>query len=255
MVPLAAQLRLLRTRLGLSQEQLARRLGMSFATVNRWESGRSRPSAQARLAIAELEAAISPAPGDQAPARSRLPQPGPEPAPDRPGRVPIAQSSFVGRERELAELSGLFTRSRLINLIGPGGVGKTRLVIEAARRWEAMDGHGDVVFVPLETIQPPRPVVSVLASRLALREKPGMSWRESALTALKARAGLLLFDGAEHYPEEVAALVGECLASVPGLRIVVTSRVVVGMPGEVCWAVPPLDCPSVAAGDTGNRGF
>jgi predicted ATPase/DNA-binding CsgD family transcriptional regulator/DNA-binding XRE family transcriptional regulator len=249
-VPFVARLRLLRTRLGLSQEQLARRLGMSFATVNRWESGRSRPSARARLAIAELEAATRPEPpGDREPGRGREPERGPEPAEDRPGRLPIAQSSFVGRERELAELAGLFTRSRLVSLTGPGGVGKTRLAIEAARRWEATDRHrGDVVFVPLEAIHPPRPVVSVLASRLSLRERPGVPWRESALAALRGRPGLLLFDGAERYREELAGLAGEFLVSAPDLCIVVTSRVVLGVPGEVCWAVPPLDCPSVAAG-------
>ena len=248
-VPLVARLRLLRTRLGMSQEQLARRLGVSFATVNRWESGRSRPSAQARLAIAELEAtAASAPPQDRELVRTREP----EPAEDKPGRLPSAQSSFVGRERELAELSGLFARSRLINLTGPGGVGKTRLAIEAARRWEATGGHGGhgghVVFVPLEAIQPRRPVISVLASRMGLRERPGVSWRESALAALRAQPGLLLFDGAEHYREEVAELAGEFLASVPDLCIALTSRVVLAMPGEVCWAVPPLDCPSVAAG-------
>ncbi len=243
-VPLATRLRLLRTRLGLSQEQLARRLGVSFATVNRWESGRSRPSPRARLAIAELEAAAARREPPEA-ERDR----GPEAAEDRPGRLPIAQSSFVGRERELAALSELLTRSRLINLTGPGGVGKTRLAIEAAREWTARNGPGgDVVFVPLEAIQPPRQVVSVLASRLGLRERPGVSWRESALAALRGRYGLLLLDGAEHYREEVAGLAGEFLASVPDLCIMVTSRVVLGVPGEVCSAVPPLDCPSVAAG-------
>ena len=245
--PLVARLRLLRTRLGLSQEQLGRRLGVSFATVNRWESGRSRPSARARLAIAELEAAATrrERPGDREPGRGREP----ERAEDKPGRLPIAQSSFVGRERELAALSELLTRSRLINLTGPGGVGKTRLAIEAARRWAARSGPGgDVVFVPLEAIQPPRPVVSVLASRLGLRERPGVSWRESALAALRERYGLLLLDGAEHYHEEVAGLAAEFLASAPDLCIMVTSRVVLGVPGEVCSAVPPLECPSVAAG-------
>jgi non-specific serine/threonine protein kinase len=238
-VPLAARLRLLRTRLGLSQEQLARRLGVSFATVNRWESGRSRPSARASLALAELEAAAT---------RPEPPR-GPEPVQDEPGRLPIAQSSFVGRERELAAISELLTRSRLINLTGPGGVGKTRLAIEAARRWAATGSHaGDVVFVPLDAIQPPRPVVSVLASRLGLRERPGVSWRDSALAVLRGRSALLLLDGAEHYREEVAGLAGDFLASARDLRIVVTSRVVLGVPGEVCWAVPPLDCPSIAAG-------
>ncbi len=237
-VPLAARLRLLRTRLGWSQEQLARRLGVSFATVNRWESGRSRPSARASLALAELEAAVT----------SREPPRGPEPAEAEPDRLPVALSSFVGRERELNDLSELLTRSRLINLTGPGGVGKTRLAIEAAQRWAAAGGHAaDVVFVPLEAIQPPRPVVSVLASRLGLRERPGVSWRESALAVLGGRPGLLLLDGAEHYREEVAALAEDFLASAPGLSIVVTSRVVLGVPGEVVWAVPPLDCPPVAS--------
>jgi predicted ATPase/DNA-binding CsgD family transcriptional regulator/DNA-binding XRE family transcriptional regulator/predicted negative regulator of RcsB-dependent stress response len=233
-VSLTARLRLLRARLGLSQEQLARRLGVSFATVNRWETGRSQPSARASAAIAELEASASR---------------GQRPAGEQTARLPIAQSSFVGRERELAELAGLLTRSRLISLTGPGGVGKTRLAIEAARRWAATDGYGgDVVFVPLEGIQPPRPVISVLASRLGLRERPGVSWRESALTALSGRPWLLLLDGAEHYREEVAGLAGELLASAADLCVVVTSRVVLGVPGEVCWAIPPLDCPSVAAG-------
>jgi predicted ATPase/DNA-binding CsgD family transcriptional regulator/predicted negative regulator of RcsB-dependent stress response len=182
--------------------------------------------------------------------RSREPEQGPESAEDRPGRLPTAQSSFVGRERELAELSGVFARSRLINLTGPGGAGKTRLAIEAARRWETTGGPGGhVVFVPLEAIQPRRPVISVLASRMGLRERPDASWRESALAALRARRpGLLLFDGAEHCREEVTELASEFLASVPDLRIVLTSRVVLAVPGEVCWAVPPLGCPSVAAG-------
>jgi predicted ATPase/DNA-binding CsgD family transcriptional regulator/DNA-binding XRE family transcriptional regulator/predicted negative regulator of RcsB-dependent stress response len=282
-VSLAARLRLLRTQLGLSQEQLARRLGMSFATVNRWESGRTRPSARASLAIAELEAAADSerpprdqdarrgqgttrdddvrqdhdVPQDHEPPRGREPPRNQEPTPGREPRrgheLPIAQSSFVGRERELAELGGLLIRSRLISLTGPGGVGKTRLAIEAARRWEATgprDRGGDVVFVPLEAIQPPRPVVSVLASRLGLRERPGIPWRESALAALGRRPGLLLLDGAEHCREEVAELAEEFLASAPALRIMVTSQVVLGVPGEACWAVPPLEVPSVAAGSS-----
>ena len=238
-VPLAARLRLLRTRLGLSQEQLAHRLGVSFATVNRWESGRSRPSARASVALEELEAATT----------SREPPGGPGPAEDKPDRLPIALSSFVGRERELAALSELLTGSRLINLTGPGGVGKTRLAIEAAREWAATNGHdADLVFVSLDAIQPPRPVVSVLASRLGLRERPGVSWREAALAEFGGRPWLLLLDGAEHCREEVAELAGDFLASAPRLCIMVTSRVVLGVQGEVCWAVPPLDCPSVAAG-------
>ena len=256
---LAARLRLLRTQLGLSQEQLARRLSVSFATVNRWESGRSRPSPRASLAIAELEAAVGSQrpPRDDEPDRRREsrqgqePAPGREPAAERTDRLPVARSSFIGRERELAELSGLLARSRLITLIGPGGAGKTRLAVEAVRRWTAADEAvqgGDVVFVPLEAVRPPQSAVSALATRLGLRDRPGVTALESALAALQGRPALLLLDGAEHHRGQVAQLAGELLASVSGLRMIVTSRVVLGIAGEVCWAVPPLECPSVTSG-------
>jgi predicted ATPase/DNA-binding CsgD family transcriptional regulator/DNA-binding XRE family transcriptional regulator len=244
-VSLAARLRLLRTRLGLSQEQLARRLSVSFATVNRWESGRSRPSARASRALAELEAAVG------ASAGGPRPPGGAGPVGEEAARLPVAQSSFVGRERELSELSGLLARSRLISLIGPGGEGKTRLAIEAVRRWAAADETvrgGDVVFVPLEGVRPPQSAGSALAARLGLRDRPGAPTWETTLAALQGRSALLLLDGAEHLREQVAGLAGELLAAAPGLRVVVTSRIVLGVPGEVCWAVPPLECPSLAAG-------
>jgi predicted ATPase len=79
-------------------------------------------------------------------------------------------------------------------------------------------------------------------------DRPGAPAWERTLAALQGRSALLLLDGAEHLREQVAGLAGELLASAPGLRVVVTSRVVLGVPGEVCWAVPPLECPSLAAG-------
>jgi non-specific serine/threonine protein kinase len=228
-VPLAARLRLLRARLGLSQEQLARQLGVSFATVNRWESGRSQPSANAIEAIAKLDGPV----GEQ-----------------RPGGLPLAQSSFVGRERELAELAGILARSRLVTLTGPGGAGKTRLAIEAAGRWdpEPVDDVTSVVFVPLGPVRTPQTAVSAAASSLGLRDKQGVSLRETLLSALREQPRLLVLDGAEHHRDEVAELVGELLCGAPGLRVLLTSRIVLGVPGEVCWAVPPLDCPLVTAG-------
>jgi transcriptional regulator with XRE-family HTH domain len=232
-VPLATRLRLLRARLGLSQEQLARELGVSFATVNRWEAGRSQPSASAILAIAKLEG---------------------QDAERGPRGLPLPQSSFVGRGRELAELARLLTRSRLVTLTGPGGAGKTRLAIEAARRWDpegasrpAGDGGG-AVFVPLGAVRAPQTAASAAASRLGLRDKPGVPVREALLAAVRGHPRLLVLDGAEHHRDEVAELAGELLAGAPGLRVLLTSRVVLGVAGEVCWAVPPLDCPSVAAG-------
>jgi non-specific serine/threonine protein kinase len=97
-------------------------------------------------------------------------------------------------------------------------------------------------------VRAPQTAASAAASSLGLRDKPGKPLREALLTALHGPPRLLVLDGAEHHRDEVAALAGELLAGAPSLRVLLTSQVVLGMPGEVCWAVPPLDCPSVAAG-------
>lgn len=237
----AARLAPLRARLGLSQEQLARELGVSFATVNRWETGHTRMSARAARALAEFEARSvaggEPPPGP--PQSGVVPQ---EALP--PESLPVAQSSFVGRAGELAELCELLARSRLITLIGPGGVGKTRLAIEAIRRQPA---GADVVFIPLEPVRQPELLMSAVAFGLRVRDQPGMTLEAAVEAALRARPLLLVLDGAEHLRAEVAALVSRLLVSVPGLRIVVTSRLLLGAGGEMCWTVPPLTCPSAAA--------
>ena len=240
----AARLRVLRGSLGLSQEQLARRLGVSFATVNRWESGRTQLSPRAQAALAELESEHAAnrsggAGADRAPA-------------DHAGtggsrhadQLPLARSSFVGRERELAELDRLIGQSRLVTLIGPGGAGKTRLAAEVLSRGFA---DADVIFVPLEQVRYPRTLVTALASRLRVHDQRGTPLSDSLQAALAASPRLLLLDGAERVADQVTELASDLLAGVPGLRIVVTSRVVLGIPGEVCWTVPPLACPSVAA--------
>ena len=225
----AARLRWLRGTLGLSQEQLARRLGVSFASVNRWESGRTGLSAKAAAALAELEAELAAGGGRTG---------GADP-------LPVAQSSFVGRSRELAELTRLVGQSRLVTLIGPGGAGKTRLAAEVLSRNVP---HTDIVFVPLEQVSYPRSLASALASQLQVPDQHGKPLLESLRSALAAAPKVLLLDGAERIAAQVAELAGDLLAAVPEVRLVVTSRVVLGIPGEVCWAVPPLDCPSVAAG-------
>ncbi len=218
----AQRLRQLRTSLALSQEQLAHRLGVSFATVNRWEAGRTRMSARALRALAEFEA--------QATASSPL---------------PVPHSSFVGREAELAELFVLLRgRPRLISVTGPGGVGKTRLALEAIRRFADLD---QTVVIPLEPVRHPLSLTSAVASCLRLRDQPGVEVIASVEAALSATPRLVVIDGAEHLRDDVAALVSRLLIAVPELRIMVTSRTVLGVPGELCWPVPPMACPSSAA--------
>jgi transcriptional regulator with XRE-family HTH domain len=111
----AARVRAVRVQAGLTQEQLAARLGVAFARVNRWENGRSGMSAAVRRRFTELLAGLD----DQA-----------RPS---PGRPPVPISSFVGREREIAAVTRLLTVGRLTSLAGPGGAGKTRLILEVLR--------------------------------------------------------------------------------------------------------------------------
>ncbi len=220
----AQRLRQLRTSLDLSQEQLAHRLGVSFATVNRWEAGRTRMSARAQRALAEFEARSIPL---------------------SPVPVPVPHSSFVGRESELADLSVLLRgRSPLISVTGPGGVGKTRLALEAIRRFADPD---ETVIIPLEPVRHPLSLTSTVASCLRLRDQPGVEVLSSVEAALAVTPRLVVFDGAEHLRDDVAALVSLLLTGVPGVRIMVTSRTVLGVPGELCWPVPPMACPSSAA--------
>jgi len=240
----AAQLRFLRSSLGLSQEQLARRLGVSFATVNRWESGRTQLSARALTALAELEAQVAESSANRVGSSHGREAQSASSNAGAPDRLPVARSSFVGRAHELAELTALIRRSRLVTLIGPGGAGKTRLATELLSRDFT---EADLVFVPLEQLRDPRTLTSSLASRLRVHDRQGTPLIESIRDTLAASPRLLLLDGAERLADQVAELAGNLLASVPQLRIIVTSRVVLGVPGEVCWTVPPLACPSLTA--------
>ncbi len=254
--PAAARLRQLRDTRGLSQEQLARLLGVSFATVNRWETGRTQMSPRGRRALADLEARDSQPPGRTGGAAGG-PQVPALPAPRTPDTqahagqaqarraLPVAQSSFIGRHQELAELISLLDHSRLLTLIGPGGAGKTRLAVEAIRR---RSPAVPVAFIPLEAVRQPESLVTVVAAGLRVPDRAGVPLPESVTAALAEVPRVIVLDGAEHLRDAVAALAGDLLGAGPGVRIVVTSRVVLGAPGEVCWTVPPLDCPSAAAG-------
>jgi predicted ATPase/DNA-binding NarL/FixJ family response regulator/DNA-binding XRE family transcriptional regulator len=289
--PPATRLRQLRAQRGLSQEQLAHLLGVSFATVNRWETGRTQMSARARQALADFEARDSQAEGGQtrdgqagegqardgsraraasspaasvpalrAPASTAPLSSGPlsseppppaaappapaSPAPSRPA-LPVAQSSFIGRDRELEDLIGLLDRCRLLTLIGPGGAGKTRLAVEAIGRQRPAV---PVAFIPLETVRQPESLITLVAAGLRVPDRAGVPLPESVAAALAEAPRLIVLDGAEHLREAVADLASDLLGAAPGVRVVITSRVVLGAPGEVCWIVPPLECPSAAAG-------
>ena len=155
-------------------------------------------------------------------------------------RLPVPAASFVGRRRELATLRVLLVRGdvRLVTLTGPGGIGKTRLAIEAARTVEREWSHG-AAFVTLVRTRRHEEVPRLIAAALGLREADGTSVRETLKRHLADKELLLVLDNFEHVLES-ATLLSELLSSCPELTVLVTSRAPLHIYGERELPVPPL---------------
>ena len=168
------------------------------------------------------------------------------------GAVPVPATPLVGREREAAAVEGLVTGEgvRLVTLTGPGGVGKSRLVVEVARRLGPAFADG-VRFVELAAVPAADLVAAAVAAGLRLTTSAG---RLSAdlVSYLRGRRLLLVLDNFEHVVG-AAGLLAELLAVAPGVVVLVTSRVVLRLRGEHEFAVPPLPVPPAGAdGDAGD---
>jgi class 3 adenylate cyclase len=168
----------------------------------------------------------------------RVDFPPPRTRPARPGTLPVQLTSLVGREAEIAAVSRLLERARLVTLSGPGGVGKTRLALAVADRLGGRLDAG-VVFVPLAAVAEPELVLGGIA-RAVGAELGGAS---SPLEALAERLGddrwLLVLDNLEQVLG-VAGLLAELLARCPGVAMLATSRTVLGLGGEQEYPVAPL---------------
>ncbi|MFL9990960.1 LuxR C-terminal-related transcriptional regulator [Paraburkholderia sediminicola] len=162
------------------------------------------------------------------------------PSPDQ-GNLPAEVSSFIGRTAELEEARALLVSTRLLTLIGSGGVGKTRLArqIAAEHRQAFRDG---VWFVDLTDITDGDLLPSVIGSRLGLLHTPTETAGELA-GHLRGQHLLLVVDNCEHLIEPVAVLLHDLLAAAPELRVLATSRQVLGVPGERVLRIPPLAAP------------
>ena len=159
----------------------------------------------------------------------------------RPNNLPVQPTSFVGRERELAESRRLLEGSRLLTLTGPGGTGKTRLALQAAA--EELDNFADGAFyVGLATITDPILVSSTIAEALSLREEADRPRAETVKNHLSDRETLLVLDNFEQVLD-AGPWVSELLAAAPLLKALVTSRTVLGLSGEQEMPVPPLALP------------
>ncbi|HLK57180.1 MAG TPA: tetratricopeptide repeat protein, partial [Chthonomonadaceae bacterium] len=157
-------------------------------------------------------------------------------------RVPHPLTDLIGREPELRAMETGFTRSRLVTLTGSGGIGKTRLAIEAAQRRQASYPDG-VWFVELVRVTAPALIAQTITTTLRVREAAERSPLETLTDFLSKRTALLVLDNCEHLIEACASLVETLLHHCPQLSILATSRQPLNLSGEVRVSVPPLDAP------------
>jgi predicted ATPase/DNA-binding CsgD family transcriptional regulator len=163
------------------------------------------------------------------------------------GNLPAEPNSFVGRERDLAELARLLSDVRALTLCGPGGIGKTRLALRLA--CDTVSSFPDGAWlVELADTQDPSLVGQRVAAALGVRAEPDRPLAETLTVALRPRRLLLILDTCEHVVDASAALVQQLLAGCPAVRVVATSREPLRVRGETVWRVPPLELPS--AGDS-----
>ena len=157
--------------------------------------------------------------------------------------LPAPLTSFVGREHELDDIAELLRAHRLVTLTGVGGAGKTRLALETATR-QLGAWTGGVWLVDLTAHTDPRTTPSAVAGALGVRERPDVSPLDGLVEHLRNEELLILLDNCEHLASACGELVHEVLRACPSVRVLATSRIPLGGPGEVDYAVEPLPTPT-----------
>ncbi len=159
-----------------------------------------------------------------------------------PNNLPRQLTSFIGREKEMADVKRLLSTAYLVTLTGSGGAGKTRLALQVAA--DVVDGYLDGVWLAdLAPISDPGLVPKTVASALSVAEQPGRDMTETLVDALRSKAMLLVLDNCEHLLAACRDLAAALLRKCPEVRILVTSREELGVPGEALWRVPSLSLP------------
>jgi predicted ATPase/DNA-binding SARP family transcriptional activator len=158
------------------------------------------------------------------------------------GRLPVRLTPLVGRQRELRDVVDSLSRSRLLTLTGPGGIGKTRLALAAAGAVSTCYPEG-VAWVELAPLDDPGIVAQVIARQAGVPDWPGQDAVAAIAEHVGDRSVLIVLDNCEHLASAVADLAGQLLGACPALSILATSREVLGVDGERSWPVPPLSLP------------
>lgn len=158
--------------------------------------------------------------------------------------LPASLTSFVGRTREIGQLTEQLRRSRLLTLLGIGGIGKSRLALEVARA-ALNDLVQEARLVELMAVSEAEQVVGALVSALGVRDSGERPLQEALVASLGHRQVLLVLDNCERVVAAVADQARILLEQCPGLRILATSRIPLNVDGESRWAVEPLTVPNL----------
>ena len=165
-----------------------------------------------------------------------------------PTNLPRQMTSFIGREREMAEVKRLLAATPLLTLVGSGGGGKTRLAVQVGA--DVLDNYQDGVWlVELAALSDASLVPQAVASVWGLREEAGRSLMQTVQDHLRDRQLLLLLDNCEHLVGACALLADTLLKACPQLTIMATSRELLGIAGEHLWRVPSLLTPDELPGE------